>query len=141
MTGAFLASPRSRACREAIMDGATKARRRHWADLVAILAGVWSFGQALWGPAIFSMETVDRGAGASWMAFGLGGLLAIGAVLLAQRRTMPARIMLAIGGLILVASAFVYRYPATLPIISAAAAGIAMLAAAPFIGRMPREIT
>lgn len=122
------------------MDGVSKAQRRHWADVVAILAGVWSFAQALWGPAIFSMETVDRGAGASWIAFALGGLLAIGAVLLAQRSTKPARIMLAIGGLILLVSGFAYRNPVSLPIISSIVAGVAMLAAAPFIGRMPREL-
>jgi hypothetical protein len=122
------------------MDGASKARRRHWADLVAILAGVWSFGEALWGPALFSMETIDRGAGATWFAFGISGLLAIGAVLLAQRRTKPARILLAIAGLILVASPFAYRNPVSLPIIAAVIAGVAMLAAAPFIGRMPREL-
>ena len=122
------------------MDGAKKARRRHWADVVAILAGVWSFGEALWGPAIFSMETVDRGAGASWLAFGVGGLLAIGAVLLAQRSTKPARIMLAVGGVILVGSAFAYRNPVSLPIITAILAGLAMLASAPFIGKMPREL-
>ncbi len=123
------------------MEGARKARRRHWSDLVAILAGVWSFAQALWGPAIFSIVTVDRGAGASWIAFGLGGLLAIGAVLLAQKSTKPARIMLAVAGLILVGSAFAYRDAVSLPIISVIIAGIAMLAAAPFIGRMPRELT
>jgi hypothetical protein len=122
------------------MDGASKARRRHWADLVAILAGVWSFGEALWGPALFSIETVDRGAGASWFAFGISGLLAIGAVLLAQRRTKPARIMLAVAGLILVASPLAYRIPVSLPIIASLIAGVAMLVAAPFIGRMPREL-
>jgi hypothetical protein len=122
------------------MDGAKTARRRHWADLVAILAGVWAFGEAIWGPAIFSMQTVDRGAGASWLAFGVGGLLAIGAVLLAQRSTKPARIMLGIAGLILIGSAFAYRNPVSLPIITASLAGLAMLASAPFIGRMPRDL-
>ena len=122
------------------MDGASTARRRHWADLVALLAGVWSFGQAIWGPVLFSMETIDRGAGASWLAFGTSGLLAVGAVLLAQRRTKPARIMLGIAGLILVVSPLAYRVPVSLPIITSVIAGIVMLAAAPFIGRMPREL-
>ena len=122
------------------MDGARTARRRHWADLVAILAGVWSFGEALWGPALFSMETVDRGAGATWFAFGISGLLAVGAVLLAQRSAKPARIMLAVAGLILVVSPFAYRHPVSLPIITSVIAGVAMLATAPFIGRMPREL-
>ena len=122
------------------MERVQKARRRHWADVVAIIAGVWSFGESLWGPALFTQETVDRGAGATWLAFGIAGLLAIGAVLLAQRRTKPARIMLATAGLILVASPFAYRSPVWLPIVSAIVLGVAMLAAAPFIGRMPREL-
>ncbi len=122
------------------MDQAKDARRRHWADVVAIVAGVWSFAEALWGPAVFSSETTDRGVGATWLAFGIGGLLAVGAVLLAQRYTRPARIVLGVAGLLLVLSPLAYREPVWLPIVSSVAAGLAMLAAAPFIGRMPREI-
>jgi hypothetical protein len=119
---------------------AKDARRRHWADVLAIVAGVWAFGEAIWGPAVFSSETTDRGAGASWLAFGVAGLLAVGAVFLAQRYTRPARIVLGVAGLILVVSPFAYRSPAWLPIISSVIVGLAMLAAAPFIGRMPREL-
>jgi hypothetical protein len=122
------------------MSHVSDARRRHWADLLAIVAGVWSFGQAIWGPVLFSSETIDRGAGASWVAFGLGGLLAIGAVLLAQRRTRPARLMLGVAGLILALSPLAYRSPSWPPILSSVVTGLAMLAAAPFIGRMPREL-
>ncbi len=122
------------------MERAQDARRRHWADVVAIVAGVWSFGEAMWGPALFSRNTVDRGAGATWLAFGIGGLLAIGAVLLAQRYTRAARITLAVAGVILVVSPFAYRNPVWLPIVTSVVAGLAMLAAAPFIGRLPREL-
>ena len=122
------------------MEQAKQARRRHWADVVAIVAGVWSFGEAIWGPALFSSNTVDPGAGATWLAFGIGGLMAIDAVLLAQRYTKPARIVLGLAGLILVISPFAYRQPVLLPIVSSLVVGLAMLAAAPFIGRMPREL-
>jgi hypothetical protein len=122
------------------MNHAKDARRRHWADVVAIIAGVWAFGEAIWGPALFSSETTDRGAGATWLAFGIGGLLAIGAVLLAQRYTRLARLLLGIAGVILVLSPLAYRHPAWLPIVSSLTVGVAMLAAAPFIGRMPREV-
>jgi hypothetical protein len=122
------------------MNQAKDARRRHWADLVAIIAGVWAFGEAIWGPALFSSETVDRGAGATWLAFGIGGLLAIGAVLLAQRNTRLARLLLGLAGVLLVLSPLAYRHPSWLPIVSSLVVGLAMLAAAPFIGRMPREL-
>jgi hypothetical protein len=122
------------------MDPAKGARRRHWADVVAIVAGVWSFGEAIWGPTIFSAEAVDRGAGATWIAFGAGGLLAILSVILAQRYTQPARITLGLAGLILLLAPLAYRHPVWLPIVTSVVAGLAMLAAAPFIGRMPREL-
>ena len=122
------------------MEPAKDARRRHWADLVAIVAGVWSFGQALWGPTIFANQVIDRGVGPTWLAYGLGGLLAIGSVILAQRYRSPARLMLGVAGLILVVAPFAYRTAVWLPILTSIAAGLAMLAAAPFIGRMPREL-
>ena len=122
------------------MQQANTARRRHWANVVAIVAGVWAFGEAIWGPAVFSSETVDRGAGATWLAFGIGGLLAIIAVLLAQRYPRPARVALGVAGLILVLSPLAYGHPAWLPIVSSVIVGLAMLVAAPFIGRMPREV-
>jgi hypothetical protein len=122
------------------MEPAKDARRRHWADLVAIVAGVWSFGQALWGPTIFANQVIDRGVGPTWLAYGLGGLLAIGSVILAQRYRIPARLMLGVAGLILVGAPFAYRTAVWLPILTSIAAGLAMLAAAPFIGRMPREL-
>src|SRR5687767_3974575 len=78
---------------------AQDARRRHWADLLAIVAGVWTFGQALWGPTVFSSAAIDRGVGPNWLAFGIGGLVALGSVFLAQRYTRPARIILGLAGL------------------------------------------
>jgi hypothetical protein len=119
---------------------AQDARWRHWADLAAIVAGVWSFGQALWGPTVFSVATVDRGVGPNWFAFGIGGLLAVGSVFLAQRYPRPARAMLGLAGLMLLIVPFAYRYAVWAPIVSSVVSGLAMLAASPFIGRMPRNI-
>jgi hypothetical protein len=119
---------------------AQDARRRHWADLLAIVAGVWTFGQALWGPTVFSSAAIDRGVGPNWLAFGIGGLVALGSVFLAQRYTRPARIILGLAGLMLLLVPFAYRYPVWPPIVSSVLSGLAMLAAAPFIGPMPRHI-
>jgi hypothetical protein len=83
---------------------------------------------------------MDRGAGATWLAYAIGGLLAVGAVLLAQRYPRAARLVLGLAGVILVVSPFAYRNPVWLPIVSSVVTGLAMLAAAPFIGQMPREI-
>jgi hypothetical protein len=48
--------------------------------------------------------------------------------------------MLGVAGIILVGAPFAYRTAVWLPILTSIAAGLAMLAAAPFIGRMPREL-
>ena len=109
-------------------------------DLLAIVAGVWSFGQALWGPTVFSVATIDPGVGPNWFAFGVGGLLAVGSVFLAQRSPRPARIILGLAGLLLVLVPLAYRYAVWRPIVSSVVSGLAMLAAAPFIGKMPRKL-
>jgi hypothetical protein len=115
-------------------------RRRHWADVVGIIAGVWAFGEAIWGPTIFTDNVQDRGATATWLAYGLGGLLAVLGVVLAQRHRTAGRVLVACGGVLHLASPFAYANPATLPIVSAVVIGVMMLVAAPFVGPMPRDL-
>jgi hypothetical protein len=115
---------------------------RTWADVVAIVAGLVALGNAMWGPIIFTtmfgrLNQGDPGVGYNWLAFGIGGLLAILAVILAQKWPRPARIPLALGGVLLLAVPFAYRNWAPLPIVTSVVLGLAMLAATPFLGRMP----
>src|SRR5687768_334751 len=84
-----------------IMPETSTRRARRWADLVAIIASVAAIGNALWGPLIFSTRsaavTTDPGAGYNWFAFGVGGILGVLGLIVAQKRPIPGRIALAVG--------------------------------------------
>jgi MFS family permease len=116
-------------------------RKRRWADIVAIIASVTALGNAMWGPLIFSTistrVTTDQGAGYNWFAFGVGGILGVLGLIVAQKRPVPGRIALAIGGLLLVAVPFVYESRALLPIATSVVLGVAMLVSSLFLGPMP----
>jgi hypothetical protein len=116
--------------------------RRRWADLVAIVAAVVSLANAMWGPLIFStmqrsQPQGDPGVGYNWSAFGIGGLLALLGVFLAERRTTLARVALVLAGLMLIAVPFAYRDRDLLPIAVSVALGLLMIGVSPFIGPMP----
>ncbi|MFL5618995.1 MAG: hypothetical protein ACJ79A_11470 [Gemmatimonadaceae bacterium] len=120
----------------------TSTRRvRWWADLVAIVASVTALGNAMWGPLIFStlsyQVTADRGAGYNWFAFGVGGILGVLGVIVAQKRPLPGRIAIAVGGALLVIVPFFYEHRSMLPIATSVVLGIAMLVSAFLLGPMP----
>jgi hypothetical protein len=115
---------------------------RRWADVVAIIATVVALANAMWGPIIFTtmadkLSLGDRGVDYNWIAFGVGGMLALGGLILAQRWPQYGKIALAIGGLMLVLVPFFYQRKVALPIITSVVLGVAMLATSPFVGRMP----
>jgi peptidoglycan/LPS O-acetylase OafA/YrhL len=120
----------------------TERRTRKWADVVAILASVVALANAMWGPIIFTtmadkLSLGDRGIDYNWMAFGLGGILGLCGIIVAQRWPQYGRIPLALGGLMLVIVPFFYEHKVALPIATSVVLGLAMLAAAPFIGQLP----
>jgi peptidoglycan/LPS O-acetylase OafA/YrhL len=112
------------------------------AGLVAIVASVCALANAMWAPVLFhsmltGMPQGDRGIGYTYVAFFGGGLLGVLAVALAEQRTRAARIVLAVAGLLLVSAPFAYKRLHRLPVATTIVLGLAMLAAAPFIGPMP----
>jgi peptidoglycan/LPS O-acetylase OafA/YrhL len=116
--------------------------RTRWADLVAIIASVVALGNAMWGPVIFStmqrdLPQGDPGIGYNWLAFGLGGLLGVLGLLMAQKWPRWAKIPLAVGGLLLIAVPFTYERHHLAPIAVSVVVGLAMLLVAPFVGPMP----
>jgi hypothetical protein len=116
--------------------------RTKWADIVAIVAGVVAVGNAMWGPVIFpvmqhDLPQGDPGIGYNWLAFGLGGILTVLGIGLAQRWPTLGRIPIALGGLLLVAVPLAYQRHHPVPITVSVVVGLAMLLAAPFVGPMP----
>jgi hypothetical protein len=102
---------------------------------------VAALGNAMWGPLIFStlsyQTTSDRGAGYNWFAFGVGGILGVLGLIVAQKRPLPGRISIAVGGVLLVIVPFFYEHRSMLPIATSMVLGVAMLVSAFFLGPMP----
>jgi len=123
-----------------VADIASRKTRR-WADIVAIIASVAALGNAMWGPLIFttvsSEVTTDRGVGYNWFAFGVGGILGVLGLIVAQKRPLPGRVALALGGALLVVVPFVYENRAMLPMVTSVVLGVAMLVSSFFLGPMP----
>jgi hypothetical protein len=112
------------------------------AGLVAIVASVCALANAMWAPVLFhamltGMPQGDRGIGYSYVTFFVSGLLGVLAVALADRRTRAARIVLVVAGLLLLSAPLAYERLHPLPVATTIVLGLAMLAAAPFIGPMP----
>lgn len=113
--------------------------RRHWADFVAILAGVASFSFAIWGG---PLGIHDIGSGEArnitliLLSYAVGGGLAVAGVIVAQQRIGLGRALLALGALVTLAGAFGFGR-AIGPIWYNIVPALMMLAAAPFMGPMP----
>ena len=122
------------------MTEAAEVRRRLWADVAVILAGLM-----LWGLAIWPTPFVDRpevaGQLTIWQVYAGAGILTIAGFLLGQRgqwRTI-ARILL-LGAVVVLGVGLVTTFrdlgPAAL--LTVIVPGLALLLAAPFFGPMPR---
>jgi peptidoglycan/LPS O-acetylase OafA/YrhL len=120
----------------------TSRRTRKWSDIVVVVASLVALGNAIWGPFIMTTagsdpQRGDTGIGYNWLAFGVGGLLALLGVFLAERRPRLARIAVAVAGVMIAVVPFTYDRWHALPIITSVILGLAMLIAAPFVGPMP----
>jgi peptidoglycan/LPS O-acetylase OafA/YrhL len=124
------------------MADSTSRTVRKWSDIVVIVASLVSLGNAIWGPFIFTSVARDpphgdSGVGYNWLAFGVGGLLGLLGVFLAERQPRLARLSVALGGAMIAIVPFTYEHWHALPIATSLVLGLAMLAAAPFVGPMP----
>lgn len=124
------------------MAVSTSRTIRKWADIVVGAASLVSLANAIWGPFILTdiaseTQRGERGIGYNWVAFAVGGLLALLGVLLAERRPRLGRISVAVAGVMIAAVPLAYEQWYALPIITSLVLGLAMLIAAPFIGPRP----
>jgi hypothetical protein len=122
------------------MAEAPEVRRRHWADVAAILAGLMLMGLAIWPvPFVDVGETGDRVA--VWWIYALAGGLSLIGVFLGQRwqlRQLAQGLMLAAVGVLLYGLLTAFRDLGTAAVLTAVVPGLLLLLAAPFFGPMPR---
>jgi peptidoglycan/LPS O-acetylase OafA/YrhL len=118
--------------------------RRRWADVLAIVTGVSLFGISLW-PSIMSTSPEGRydtrHPGTLVLVRVAVAVMAIGAVALAQRweRRAPARALLVVGAVALVATLVMFRDATTWEFWSLLVPAVALVVAATGIGPMPGQ--
>jgi drug/metabolite transporter (DMT)-like permease len=120
------------------MSDATHARRRHWADVVAIGAGVGAVGLAIALSGILRGQVNDSDRTA--LVCAVGGASSVLGLVLAQRAPGIGRLLVALGGLALLAAAFVFGRPVAWVWMLEMLLGVAMLGASAFVGRMPLRV-
>jgi len=125
---------------EAVMAEAPEITRRHWADVLAILAGLTLMGLAIW-PVPFA-NTPETGRQVDvWWIYALAGGLSLLGVLVGQRwslRQLARGLLLAAVGVLIYGLATQFRELGTAAVLTALIPGLLLLFAAPFFGPMPR---
>lgn len=117
-----------------------KAKRRRWADVLVIVASVYALLSAGWAP----LELLDSGEGYEvadsaglWWIYALGGALGIAALAASRRWTALAKALSAAGGVVILGGFFTLETVTVFAALSLGLTGLALLAAAPFVGPMP----
>lgn len=117
-----------------------RAKHRRWADVVLIVASLYSLLSAGWAP----LELLTGGEGSEvaesqglWWTYALGGVLGLAALAASRRWPGVAKGLAAAAGVAVLAGFFTLERLTTFAILSLAGTGLAMIAAAPFVGPMP----
>lgn len=122
------------------MTAGGEAKRRRWADVVLIVAGLYVFFAAVWAPPALGPEAADAEAadhGLWWVAHALGGALALLSVPVALKNVALARIMAGAAGLVLIGGLLAFHSIGWLAVRALLIPAILILGAAPFMGPMP----
>lgn len=120
-------------------DRRTDAKRRRWADVVMIVAGLYVFLAAIWSPPGLGPEPATQAAdhGIWWWAHAIGGFLALASVPVAQKNVLVARILAGVAGVVLLAGMLAFDAIGWLPIRMLGIPAVLILIATPFLGPMP----
>lgn len=115
----------------------TNEKRRTWADILVLVASLWAIGEAIWGPALFSQGSQDRGASTTYVLSVVAGTLGLLGVGLAQKKAMLGRVLVGLAGVLVLVGPFTYRQLPPLPLAFAVITGVILLGAATFVGPVP----
>jgi hypothetical protein len=122
------------------MPEVPEVRRRHWADVAAIVAGLVLMGLAIW-PVPFA-GTAETGRRVTvWWIYALAGGLSLVGVFLGQRwqlRQLARGLLFAAVAVLLYGLVTTFRELGTAAVLTAVVPGLLLLFAAPFFGPMPR---
>jgi peptidoglycan/LPS O-acetylase OafA/YrhL len=123
----------------------TGAKRRHWADVVAIVTGLALLGLAIWpgSPSASAGAAIESGRpDYLWLGHALAGGIALLGVTAAQRWGLRSlgRSLLIIAGLGLVALLVMFHEFGPRAILTVLLPALLLLAAAASVGPMPREL-
>lgn len=117
-----------------------KAKRRRWADVVLIVVSLYCVLSAGWAP----LELLTGGAGTEvaesqglWWSYALGGILGLAALAVSRRWPPVAKGLAAAAGLAVLAGFLTLDRLTLFAALSIGGSGLALLAAAPFVGPMP----
>jgi hypothetical protein len=117
-----------------------EVRRRHWADIAAIVAGLMLMGFAIWPIPFAGTSETGRQVGVWWIYALAGGSSLIG-VFLGQRwefRHLARVLILAAVAVLLYGLLTQFRDLGPAAVLTAVVPGALLLLAAPFFGPMPR---
>ncbi len=116
-------------------------QRRRWADVIVILVGLFLVGLAAWNAPVSSGTRPDEAESlpSIYMAYAVGGGLALAALFVAHRWKLVGRAMVVLAGLVLLGYGIAgYRAPAEALWFTVLIPGLLLLCASPFFGPMPR---
>jgi hypothetical protein len=114
--------------------------RRRWADVVVMLTGLMLVGLAAWNaPASSGRPDETASLGSMYVAYAIGGGLAIAALFLVHRSRMIGRLLLVAAGLVVLGFGLDgFREGAGAVWLTVLLPALLLLGAAPFFGPMPR---
>jgi hypothetical protein len=123
-----------------VVDRRTEAKRRRWADVVIIVAGLYVWLAAIWAPpAIGPREAAVEAAqhGTWWWVHAIGGSLALASVFVAMKSVLLARVMAGVAGIVLLAGLLAFDHIGWLAVRALVIPAVLILLATPFLGPMP----
>jgi len=109
-------------------------RRRHWANVAVIIAGMFALLWGLWRPPAAGPQVDEVSL---WGTQVLGGALGVAAPLIALKWATLSKVSAAAGGVILLGGLLVVARITLNPILTTVLPALVLLAAAPFMGTMP----
>jgi hypothetical protein len=120
-------------------DRRQRLRRRHWADVVVIVVGVYLFLVAFWSPGLVAAEGAARVQDHQfwWWTKMLGGVSALVAVLLVQRWVLVGKVLVGAAALLALLGLLTFRVWDWVVLVTVLIPGLLLAAATPWFGPMP----